>query len=119
MAVASVSLVTLNGTLKDYNLTIYKMDITPKNLKERLKKRGMGATEFIRELNKLQAAVHPAKPPITRNLYYHTLKGHTPKKDNMYLMAAVLKTPPKRLFTVTFDETKYNANLETYSALSS
>jgi len=93
------------------------MKVICTDIKKYLKKERLTVMGLIREMNKLQKIFAPEKKPITRNFYYNIFKGYTPNKHNMYYLSAVLKTHPKKMFSVQFDDTKYKENLATYLSL--
>lgn len=88
------------------------MKITASHLKEYLDKRNLSIAEFVRQVNALQKLLSPGKRPITRNAVYHYFAGHTPTYDKIYLISAVLKTHPKKIFDIIYDESLLKACLE-------
>lgn len=95
------------------------MDIQVQNLRDHMWKQRLSPKRLVIELNRLQKEIYPERRPITRNFIYHCLNGHTPTHDKMYLLAAVLKTHPKRLYALSIDEDLYNKNKSIYSKLDS
>ena len=82
------------------------MKITQKNLSKAIDRSKLSVVEIVERMNAIQALLTPGKRPITRNSIYFYLSGHTPTADKIYILAAVLKTHPKNLFTITYDNEK-------------
>ena len=93
------------------------MKIIVKDLREYLDASGLSIVEIVRRMNDMQAIIAPQKREITKNFIYFTLKGHTPRPDNIYILASVLKVHPKKLFTIVYDDLKYEEYQKIYREL--
>jgi hypothetical protein len=88
-----------------------------KNLKKLRLAQGLTVMELMRRINALQKKIKPEKKPLTRNFYYFALKGFCPNKDNIYLLASVLKTHPQDFCFLEFDDEQYKNYMSTYLSL--
>ncbi len=82
------------------------MKIVQKNLSAAIDKSKLSIVEIVKRMNILQEMFTPGKRPVTRSSIYAYLSGHTPTADKIYILAAVLKTHPKNIFTVNYDNSK-------------
>lgn len=84
------------------------MKLLATKLREHIDKNNLSIADIVRKVNKLQEAISPGKIPMGRNAMYFYMNGHTPPQERLYILAAVLKIHPKKLFKVVCDDNRFD-----------
>lgn len=80
------------------------MKIVATNLKKYVKRSKLTIAEIVNQMNQVQNILTPNRRPVTVNSIYTYYYGHTPTLDRIYMLSAILKTKPQKLFGLVYDE---------------
>lgn len=94
------------------------MKVISPNLRKLMESRNISISEMTRRVNKLRQLTGYSKRPMTRQSLYDYFSGiSAPSADKVYVISAILKKEPHKIFRLEFDKTLYQKYLDFLSKI--